>query len=110
MKKGAMKIAPVSVTSVSPWALPSLNRIRMISALRRKLSLKAAKNWHQKSGTNRRVAISLPNMGRSPGIGRGAPVNRESSERNLSGDDLPIHQPIAHEAVERVTKCGRPVV
>src|SRR5437016_3714706 len=110
MKKGAMKMAPVSVTSVSPWALPSLNRIKMISALRRKLSLKAAKNWHQKSGTKRREAISLPNMGRSPEIGQGAPVKRETSERNLSGDDLPIHQPVAHEAVERVAEGGRRVV
>ena len=85
MKKGAMKIAPLSVTSTSPPAVPSLNRIRMISAFLRKLSLKAAKNWHQKSGAKRRELISERNMAFPPQAGLWSMLHCQ----RRSGGDLP---------------------
>src|SRR5882672_12365689 len=57
-KNGAMKMPPASVTSASPVAPPILNRISKTSAFFRRLSLKAEKNWHQKSGAKRREARS----------------------------------------------------
>src|SRR4051812_37461043 len=36
--------------------------------------------------------------------------SRRHSERDLPGSDLPVHYPVAHEAVERLLECGRPVV
>ena len=57
-----MNTAPPSVTSDAEPALPSLKRRRKASALFRKLSLKAAKNWHQKSGAKRRDVMSERNI------------------------------------------------
>src|SRR5687767_2141216 len=52
-KNGAMKTAPASVMSASA-SPPILKRIRKTSVFFKKLSLKAEKNWHQKSGAKRR--------------------------------------------------------
>src|SRR5262249_38788731 len=52
-KKGAMKAALASVISASESALSDWNRMTKTSAVLRKLSLNAAKNWHQNSGANR---------------------------------------------------------
>ena len=60
-----MKIAPAMVTNPAPPAWPSWKTIRKTSAFLRKLSLKAAKNWHQNSGANRFVVKSLRNMASS---------------------------------------------
>src|ERR1022692_4486119 len=48
-----MKMALASVISASASAAPERNRIRNTSAVLRKLSLNAAKNWHQNSGAKR---------------------------------------------------------
>ena len=53
-----MKIALASVIKASASAAPERNRIRNISAVLRKLSLNAAKNWHQNSGAKRLDSIS----------------------------------------------------
>src|ERR1019366_8951374 len=45
-----MKMALASVIKASASAAPERNRIRNTSAVLRKLSLNAAKNWHQNSG------------------------------------------------------------
>src|SRR5262245_65946806 len=47
-----MKTAPADVISTSGLLRPDGNRITKTSAVLRKLSLSAAKNWHQKSGAN----------------------------------------------------------
>ena len=47
-----MALAMVIKASLPPPGDP--NRIRNTSAVLRKLSLKAAKNWHQNSGAKRR--------------------------------------------------------
>ena len=62
MKNGKMKTAPASVISASESALVSLNRMRKTSAVFRKLSLKALKNWHQNSGANRLAVIRVVNI------------------------------------------------
>ena len=46
-----------AVINASASAYPR-NRTRKTSAVLRKLSLKAAKNWHQNSGANRRESSS----------------------------------------------------
>src|SRR5262245_24550602 len=51
-KNGAMKTAPADVISVSGLLMPDWNRMTKTRAVLRKLSLNAAKNWHQKSGAN----------------------------------------------------------
>src|SRR5712671_5419842 len=51
-----MKTAGASVTSTPALVPPILNNMRKISACLRKLSLNAAKNWHQNSGAKRRVS------------------------------------------------------
>src|SRR5258707_10251820 len=63
-KNGAMKTAAVSVARKPDWdsLIPGANRIRIASDCFRKLSLKALKNWHQKSGAKRRVVIRLQNI------------------------------------------------
>src|SRR5499427_8912211 len=48
-----MKAALASVISASESALSDWNRMTKTSAVLRKLSLNAAKNWHQNSGANR---------------------------------------------------------
>src|SRR5476651_1650574 len=48
-----MKIALASVIKNSASAAPERNRIKNTSAVLRKLSLNAAKNWHQNSGAKR---------------------------------------------------------
>src|SRR5450759_3283629 len=48
-----MKMALASVIKASASAAPERNRIRNTSAVLRKLSLNAAKNWHQNSGAKR---------------------------------------------------------
>jgi len=54
-----MKMALASVISAAPPdAVP--NRIRNTSAVLRKLSLKAEKNWQANSGKNLREKISIP--------------------------------------------------
>ena len=75
-----MKIALASVISASAPAAPEWNRIRNTSAVFRKLSLNAAKNWHQNSGAKRLDSIrgggmpliiaKFPLAGRAPPIGK----------------------------------------
>src|SRR5471030_1310793 len=48
-----MKIALASVISASPLLPPTRNKMRNTSVVLRKLSLNAAKNWHQNSGAKR---------------------------------------------------------
>src|SRR5690349_3227290 len=48
-----MKTALASVIRASESPLSDWNRITKTSAVLRKLSLNAAKNWHQNSGANR---------------------------------------------------------
>src|SRR5262245_1096421 len=48
-----MKTALASVISASESPLSDWNRMTKTSAVLRKLSLNAAKNWHQNSGANR---------------------------------------------------------
>src|SRR5271155_4027945 len=57
-KNGAINMPPANVTSGSAAWPPILNRISKASAFFRKLSLKAEKNWHQKSGAKRREVRS----------------------------------------------------
>ena len=52
-----MKIALASVTRASASAAPERNKIKKTSAVLRKLSLNAAKNWHQNSGAKRLDSI-----------------------------------------------------
>ncbi len=52
-KNGAMKTALASVISASPLSPLIWNRMRKTSAVLRKLSLNAAKNWQQNSGVKR---------------------------------------------------------
>src|SRR5665811_1595294 len=53
-----MKMALASVIKASASAAPERNKIRKTSAVLRKLSLNAAKNWHQNSGAKRLDSIS----------------------------------------------------
>src|SRR5665647_3818779 len=53
-----MKIALAKVINASASAAPERNKIRKTSAVLRKLSLNAAKNWHQNSGAKRLDSIS----------------------------------------------------
>jgi hypothetical protein len=48
-----MKIALASVINASASAAPERNKIRNTSAVLRKLSLNAAKNWQANSGAKR---------------------------------------------------------
>ena len=48
-----MKMALASVTRASASAAAERNKIRKTSEVLRKLSLNAAKNWHQNSGAKR---------------------------------------------------------
>jgi hypothetical protein len=57
-----MNIAAVSVMSEPESVIAGVNRIKNTSEFLRKLSLKALKNWHQKSGAKRRVVIKLKNI------------------------------------------------
>ena len=66
-----MNTAPASVTSAAPSSPPTLNRIRKTSAFLTKLSLKAEKNWHQKSGAKRRDVINDVNISGRAGGGGG---------------------------------------
>src|SRR5512144_1863953 len=50
-------MALAKVTSASAPAASVRNRIKKTSAVLRKLSLNAAKNWHQNSGAKRRERI-----------------------------------------------------
>src|SRR5262245_18578567 len=105
-----MKIGAVRKTSEPP-AWPSLKTMRIIRALRRKWSLKAAKNWHQKSGAKRFDAISLPNI--EPSCETFLQPARRSpfrSERDSPSDHLPVHPPVTHQAVKRLTERRRLVV
>src|ERR1700716_153071 len=61
-KNGPMKTAAVSVMSEPESVIEGVNRIKKTSEFLRKLSLKALKNWHQKSGAKRRVVIRLQNI------------------------------------------------
>src|SRR5450830_1498916 len=56
-KKGAIKIALANVISASTSAVPERNKMRKTSEVLRKLSLNAAKNWHQNSGAKRLESI-----------------------------------------------------
>src|SRR5262245_60766951 len=51
-----MKTAGASVINAPAAEPPILNRIRKINACLRKLSLNAAKNWHQNKGAKRRLS------------------------------------------------------
>jgi hypothetical protein len=64
-----MKIALASVISASALRGLKWNRTTKTKAVFRKLSLKAAKNWHQKRGAKRLDSI----------IGGGMPVLLQSS-------------------------------
>src|SRR5262249_12195058 len=57
-----MKTAAASVISASAAAPPIWNRMRKTSALLRKLSLNAEKNWVQNRGAKRRVINSDEDM------------------------------------------------
>ncbi len=50
-----MSVAVASVTSDAPLSPPILNNTKNASAFFKRLSFKAAKNWHQKSGAKRRA-------------------------------------------------------
>ena len=52
-----MKIALAVVISASAFAAPERNRIRNTSAVLRKLSLNAAKNWQANKGAKRLDSI-----------------------------------------------------
>ena len=68
-----MNTALASVTSAPASPAAERNRIAKASEVLRKLSLKAAKNWHQNSGAKRLDSISGGDMGslwrNSPGGG-----------------------------------------
>ena len=68
-KKGAMKIAAESEMRAALCSLAIVARIRNPMAVFRKLSLKAEKNWHQKSGAKRREDRRVANMGRALSVG-----------------------------------------
>ncbi len=76
--------APASVISASAAEPPILNRIRKTSAVFRKLSLNAAKNWHQNSGAKRLDSIRGGGMAgdycRVP-----APVGGAGATKKLGG-------------------------
>jgi len=57
-KNGTIRVAPASVIKAAELAPDTSNRMTKTSAVLRKLSPKAAKNWHQNNGAKRRVAIS----------------------------------------------------
>src|SRR5271165_4476259 len=49
-----MSVAVAKVASAAPLSPPTCPRMNSASALLKKLSSKAAKNWHQNKGANRR--------------------------------------------------------
>ena len=57
-KNGAMKTALASVISAPLLSPATWNRMRKTSAVLRKLSLNAAKNWHQNRGAKRLDSMS----------------------------------------------------
>ena len=61
MKEGNISAAPASVISDSESGPDNLNKIKNTSEFFRKLSLNALKNWHQKSGAKRLLAIKVVN-------------------------------------------------
>src|SRR6266436_992094 len=62
-KNGKMRAAGASAIRASEYGPAHLNRSSKTSAVLRKLSLKALKNWHQNRGANRRVANRLGVIG-----------------------------------------------
>src|SRR6185312_3042089 len=78
-KYGAMKIALASVISASASARAP-NRIKKTSVVLRKLSLNAAKNWHQNSGAKRLDSIrggGITLVLQSSGVGVCPPCNKK---------------------------------
>src|SRR6266567_5138768 len=71
-----MKMALAVVISASAPAPLAPNRMRKTSAVLRKLSLKAAKNWHQNKGAKRRDNIR----------GDGMPLNITKFHRARSAE------------------------
>src|ERR1043166_1824614 len=67
-----MNTAGASTMSAPAVEPPILNRMMKISACLRKLSLNAAKNWHQNSGAKRRVSSKDDDMA-SPVVRAGWP-------------------------------------
>ncbi len=75
MKKyGAMKIALANVISAPASPAPDRNKMRNTSAVFRKLSLNAAKNWHQNSGAKRLDNMSGGSGGDGGEIGNMTPI------------------------------------
>ncbi len=58
-----MKMPIASVISMPASLPPSRKRMSIASILRTKLSLKAERDWHQKSGAKRRLRKSSMNIG-----------------------------------------------
>src|SRR5262249_17753321 len=88
-----MNVAPASWISSAEWLSPSLNRIRMVSALLRKLSLKAEKNWHQNSGAKRRVVIRRTAMGFGSGAGASLVARTTPAKAGGKCGDGPGYRP-----------------
>src|SRR5579863_3874744 len=61
-KNGAISVAPASVIKTAELAPETANKITKTSAVLRKLSPNAAKNWHQNKGAKRRVVSSDTDM------------------------------------------------
>ena len=69
-----MNTALAAVTSAAASAPPAWNKIKKTSAVLRKLSLNAAKNWQQNSGAKRLENMSggiARDYGKVPARGRG---------------------------------------
>src|ERR1700686_4993764 len=77
-----MKIALASVIKASASTAPERNRIRNTSAVLRKLSLNAAKNWHQNSGAKR--LDSIRGGGMPTDYCRVPPRQGDSIQKNLA--------------------------
>jgi hypothetical protein len=59
-------VAPASVIKTAELAPDTSNKMTKTSAVLRKLSPNAAKNWHQNKGAKRRVVISDTDILLSP--------------------------------------------
>src|SRR5271154_5295793 len=65
-KNGAINVAPASVINASALPPAIWNKMRNTSAVLRKLSPNAEKNWHQKRGAKRRAVIKDVDMALPP--------------------------------------------
>src|SRR5215471_7496115 len=95
-----MKTAPANVMSASEPAVPDLKRMTKTNAVFRKLSLNAAKNWHQNNGAKRLDNIRGVGMSlhycKVPALSRQGPHKKRAafrppvfvSDEPKSGSDL----------------------